>query len=327
MRLRARLGLLSTLLVLACGDDGSPATGTEGSTTGDATTAAASTSAASDTTAAEATTADPPATTAEPDSSSGGTLGGTPGCGIAVEPLAGTVEIQVGAQIREYLLVVPEGYDPNTPMPLVFAWHGRGSSSDVARLYFQIEQASDGQAIFVYPQGLPLESMGGQTGWDLAASGYDVDFFDAMLDEVSQGLCIDTERVFSTGHSFGGYMSNALGCFRASALRAIGSVAGGPPFGVCEDDEVAAWLTHGTGDRVVPFSQGESSRDALLDRNGCGTTTTATDPAPCVSYDGCAEGLPVVWCEHDETALSGHGWPRFAGPAIWAFFAALPTES
>jgi polyhydroxybutyrate depolymerase len=228
--------------------------------------------------------------------------------------------------VREYLLVVPEGYDPSTPMPVVFAWHGLGGSSEIARLYFQVEAAADDRAIFVYPQGLPQERTGGQTGWDLAPAGADVELFDTMLEEVSQNLCVDPDRVFSTGHSFGGYMSNALGCFRASALRAIGPVAGGPPFGVCESETVAAWITHGTGDQVVPFSQGEASRDALLDRNGCGESTAAVDPSPCETYDGCAEGMPVVWCPHDETDLMGHMWPRFAGPAIWAFFAAQPPK-
>jgi len=330
MLLRARLGLLfSSTLAIACGDDGSTAGTSEGSSgAGPGTTTAEGSSGTAGATTGDATTSEPSGTSAvDPDSSSGGTPTGTPGCGMGFPPGDSVVQTQVGATMREYLLVVPDGYDSNTPMPVVFAWHGRSGSSELARAYFQVEQAADDQAIFVYPQGLPLESMGGQTGWDLAPSGYDVDFFDTMLEEVSQNLCVDTERVFSTGHSFGGYMSNALGCFRASVLRAIGSVAGGPPFGPCEDDEVAAWITHGTGDQVVPFSQGETSRDALLERNGCGTATTAVDPDPCMSYDGCGEGLPVVWCAHDETDLQGHAWPRFAGAAIWAFFASLPPEA
>lgn len=330
MSLRLRLGLVCSTLVLACGDDGSPADGTEGSTSTEGTSSATSEPGTSEATSPEPTsgssTSEGSGTSTDPDGSSGGTPGGTPGCGMEAAPGESTLEIQVGASTREYLLVVPDGYDPETPMPLVFAWHGRGGTSEIARLYFQVENAANGQAIFVYPQGLPIESMGGQTGWDLAASGIDVAFFDAMLEEVSAGLCVDPERVFSTGHSFGGYMTNALGCFRASALRGIGSVAGGPPFGVCEPDTVAAFVTHGTGDQVVPFSQGEASRDALLERNGCGAATAAVDPSPCEAYDGCAEGMPVVWCAHAETDLMGHMWPRFAGPAIWAFFEALPPR-
>ena len=105
------------------------------------------------------------------------------------------------------------------------------------------------------------------------------------------------------------------------------SEPGGPPFGACEGDTVAAWLAHGTGDGVVPFSQGQQARDSLLDRNGCDVGTAPVDPAPCVAYEGCAEGMPVVWCEHQETELQGHAWPRFAGPAIWAFFASLPPKA
>jgi polyhydroxybutyrate depolymerase len=318
-------------LALACGDDGSPAEGTEGSTgtstSGvDSNEPSTSGTTASDPTTAGTTTSEPTGDTTDPDGSSGGPPTGTPGCGMEVAAGESTVEIQVDATARTYLLVVPDGYDPSTPMPLVFAWHGRSGTSEIARLYFQVEEAADGQAIFVYPQGLPIESMGGQTGWDLAPSGIDVAFFDAMLAEVSASVCIDVERVFTTGHSFGGYMSNALGCFRSSALRAMGAVAGGPPFGACEADTIAAWITHGTEDLVVPFSQGEASRDALLDRNGCAATTTAVEPAPCEAYDGCAEGMPVVWCPHDETDLSGHMWPRFAGAAIWAFFEGLAPK-
>jgi polyhydroxybutyrate depolymerase len=327
MPLRRLLGSCLGSLVIACGgSEGSDAGTTEGGSDGAASTGMASTSGGpvGDATGDPSTGSATAPTTDDPDASSGGgTPGGTPGCGLEVPVGDATVEIMVGSDLREYIVVVPDGYDPSTPMPLVFAWHGRGGTADLARLYFQVEQAAGGQAIFVYPQGLPLASMGGQTGWDLAPTGYDVAFFDAMLDEVSAGLCIDPARVFTTGHSFGGYMSNALGCFRSSVLRAIGSVAGGPPFGACESDTVAAWLTHGTEDQVVPFSQGEASRDALLDRNGCADTTMPTEPDPCVAYDGCAEGMPVVWCPHGEIELSGHMWPRFAGPAIWAFFEAL----
>lgn len=332
MMLRARLGLVLTTLVLACGDDGSPADGSEGSTAeGGSTAATTSEPTTSAPTTSEPTTSGPATSdsssgSTDPDGSSGGTPGGTPGCGMDFPPGDAVVQTMVGAAEREYLLVVPDGYDPSTPTPLVFAWHGRGGTYDIARLYFGVEQAAGGQAIFVYPQGLPIASMGGQTGWDLAPSGIDVAFFDAMLEETSNNLCIDPERVFTTGHSFGGYMSNALACFRASALRAMGSVAGGPPFGACEDESVAAWITHGTEDQVVPFSQGEASRDAIVERNGCGDATAAVDPAPCEAYDGCAEGLPVVWCAHSETDLMGHLWPDYAGAAIWAFFEGLAPK-
>lgn len=311
--------LCFALAPVACTGGGEPSDSEPGATEGSSGTTGSSTVAA--------TTDLPLDTTAAVDESSGGPSGGTPGCGLAVPAGASTLELTVGAETREYLRVVPEGYDPQTPMPLVLAFHGLGGSADLARLYFQIEGAAEGAAIFVYPQGVPQASTGGQTGWDLAPSGSDVAFFDALVAELSQHACIDPDRIFATGHSFGGYMSNALGCFRAEVLRAIGPVAGGPPFGgSCQDATVAAWLAHGTADEVVLLSQGELARDALIDRNGCAATTTAAEPAPCVAYDGCEADVPVVWCAHEELDLQGHAWPRFAGPAIWAFFEALPPK-
>jgi polyhydroxybutyrate depolymerase len=260
------------------------------------------------------------------DTTGGEVDGGTPGCGNAVTTGAGVVEIDVNGEPRTYLLVVPDTYDPATPTPLVFGWHGRGGDADTARLYFGIEAASAGAAIIAYPNGLPIESMGGQTGWDLGPDGIDVALFDAMLQQLSDEMCIDTARIYSTGHSFGGYMSNALGCFRPDELRAIGPVAGGPPFAACGEGRVAAIVIHGELDEVVLLSQGEASRDALLARNACADTTMPVDPAPCVAYDGCDAGYDVRWCMHSEEALMGHMWPEFAGPAIWEFFAGLAPE-
>ncbi|MCX4242748.1 alpha/beta hydrolase family esterase [Paraliomyxa miuraensis] len=315
-------GLLLAALVVSCGGEG-PATATDGSestATGDAMTS----SGGSGSTSAMATS--DPSTTESLDESSGGASDGTPGCGLSTSPGETALELELDGVTRSAILVVPDGYDPELPTPLVYAFHGLGSTADVARLYFGVEQAADGQAIFVYPQGLPLGSEGGLTGWDLASTGIDMAFFDAMHEALTSSLCIDPDRVFATGHSFGGYMSNALGCFRAGVLRAIGPVAGGPPLEGCEDETVAAWLAHGEMDGIVPFFLGELARDSLLERNGCGTQTATVEPAPCVAYDGCESDVPVVWCAHQETELSGHMWPRFAGTAIWEFFASLPPK-
>ena len=219
------------------------------------------------------------------------------------------------------MLSVPDSYSASDPMPLVFAWHGLGGSGEIASMYFGVERPSAGQAIFVYPDGLPLDSQGGSAGWDLAADGIDVQFFDAMLSALSGEYCVDASRVFATGHSYGGFFSNALGCARADVLRAIAPVAGGPPFGggTCTTP-IAAWLAHGTNDETVDFEQfGVAARDMWIAANGCSTTTEPTSPAECVAYQGCTAGHPVVWCVHE----SGHDWPSFAGEAIWDFFASF----
>jgi poly(3-hydroxybutyrate) depolymerase len=204
------------------------------------------------------------------------------------------------------------------PLPLVFAWHGLGGSGQLARRYFAIEQAAAGAALFVYPDALPLAMFGNRTGWDLRPEGRDLPFFDALLDEVGKSSCVDLARVFSTGHSFGGYMTNTLGCQRSQVLRAIAPVAGGIGGGGCMPPALPAWIAHASNDGVVPFAQGEGARDVWTHAAGCAATSHPTDPSPCVSFDGCRADAPVTWCVH----TGNHAWPPFAGEAIWRFFAA-----
>jgi hypothetical protein len=75
------------------------------------------------------------------------------------------------------------------------------------------------------------------------------------------------------------------------------------------------WGSHGTADNVVPIANGRSARDQVLSENHCGTQTMATDPSPCVAYEGCDNGYPVTWCEWD----GGHGIPNFGVSSIAAF--------
>jgi polyhydroxybutyrate depolymerase len=236
------------------------------------------------------------------------------GCGQDPTTIATTLD--VGGQLRSFVVWVPDDYDPNHTYPLIFAWHGLGGDGQLAQNYFGIQQLVGSTAILVYPDALPLPGYNGQTGWELSPAGYDFDFFDALYDHLVDNLCINASRVFSTGHSFGGYMTNSLGCHRASVLRAIAPVAGGPPYyGACEG-AIAAWLTHGTADDVVLLAEGEAARDTWLGTNGCEATSTSTSPDPCITYDGCSQA--VHWCQHS----GGHEWPALAAAAINAFFEA-----
>ncbi len=239
---------------------------------------------------------------------------GTRSAGCGTLPTELPTVLEVAGVERTFLLSIPPDYDPDVAWPVVFAWHGMGGSAAGARYYFGLQTASE-QAIIVWPDALPLPVIG-VTGWDLVPESDDYAFFDAMLAHVADNLCIDRDRVFSAGHSFGGYMSNHLGCYRSDVVRAIASVAGGPPkHGAC-GGEVATWLTHGTNDEVVAFAEGETALETWLEVNACSEATTPVDPQGCVIFKGCTED--VQWCEHG----GNHDWPAFAGEAIWGFFQA-----
>ena len=307
------------LLVAACSSEGSaaPVEGETGSTA-----ASDPGSAGDDSTMREETTGADSSSEQPGTETSGGAS--FPGCGgmAALEGVT-TGTITVAGVPRSFVVSMPDGYDPDEPTALVFAFHGRGGTAELFRSYSGLEAAAGDAAVFVYPQGLPLASMGGQTGWELTQSGYDVVFVTQLLDELTANLCIDPARVYATGHSFGGYFSNTLGCALSDRLRAIGPVASGGPFGGCPDP-MAAIVIHGIDDLVVPTSAGEATRDHWRANNGCGADAEPTDVDTCVAYQGCDAGYDVIWCLHEESppGIGTHTWPSFAAPAIWSFFVA-----
>jgi len=267
-----------------------------------------------------ATTLDAPVTPVDGPPAGGG-CGRT---GAATGVTNGSVV--VGGVTRTFLRVVPASYDSSRAYPLIFAWHGRTGTAAIARLYFRLEAETGDDAIIVYPQGLSVSADPGDTGWELEAAGRDVALYDALAADTAAAYCLGS--TYSIGHSFGGYLSNALACYRggtgAGQVRAIAAIAGGGPFGSCPGDAISAIIIHGRGDQVVPFANGEASRDAWRTDAGCGTAATAITPTPCVEYGGCRAGLTVRWCAHDETTSSGHGWPAFAPGAAWQLFSQSP---
>ncbi len=270
------------------------------------------------------------ATNAEPTDPLVGTDGGAPvgdasapappvasaGCGKApgATGLAQATITVLGAA-RHYQLFVPSAYDASRPTRLVFVFHGLGGDGDQIRAYFGFETEANGQALFVYPDGLAQAAQGGRTGW----AESDLAFFDALLAEISSRYCVDAKRVFAAGHSFGGYMSNLVGCERGDVVSAIAPVSGGLVAGGACKGAVAAWVAHGDRDATVPQSEGIAARNHWVTANGCASTTKATDPSPCVAYDGCTAGHPVTWCSFS----GGHfPLPSFTQQAIWNFFSA-----
>jgi poly(3-hydroxybutyrate) depolymerase len=252
---------------------------------------------------------------------SGGESTASTGCGLSAVPDSGSATISVDGTTREYILKVPDGYDADLPYKLVFAFHARGgNASQVAggsnNDYYGLHERSEGSAIFVSPEGI-------DAGWR-NTDGRDIAFVRAMLGELSAKLCIDQQRIFSTGFSFGGMMSDAIGCAMADVFRAIAPMAGGVPnpehpYSGCDqvnDDPIAVLMIHGDNDTVVPLADGMDALDIFLGRSQCQPDTAPVDPSPCVAYQGCLDEAPIQLCEFP----GGHQVPGFASQAIWDFF-------
>jgi poly(3-hydroxybutyrate) depolymerase len=320
--------LLLAALATGCGFESDEVLGNGGSASGDAGAQAGGASGAGGSSSNQGGTSSGDGGTSAGSSTAGGGSGGDepegrggPGCG-ASEPLrSGRHTIDVGGSEREYVLDVPSDYDTDRPYRLIFTLHWVSVTADAVVTgeqgeygglgpYYGLKALADDSAIFVSPQGL-------DNGW-YNEDDVEVDFVRAMIELFNDNLCIDQDRIFSTGFSYGGMMSIALGCELGDVFRAIAPMSGSRTSGcnLEKTDRVAFWGAHGVNDVDVTPEEGRSARDVFLQRDHCDARTTATDPSPCVSYEGCDAGYPVTWCEFDD---DHYQWAE-APAGMWGFF-------
>jgi polyhydroxybutyrate depolymerase len=261
-------------------------------------------------------------------SGSGGAGGASAGCGAGKTTSScgksgGTkCTLTSNGKTREYYLILPTSYNPAKPYPVVVMLHGMIATAEMALSWFNGIPKDMPDAIYIAPQGLKHKETGGGangnevTGW-ANVDGEDIQFMKDLLSTAGKDYCVDTQRAFAVGFSYGGMFSYAIGCELGGIFRAIAPMSGALLSGCnLSGKPMAMWGSHGTNDSLVPIASGRQARDKILQQNHCGTTTKAVDPSPCVAYQGCDDGYPVTWCEWD----GDHDRPPFGNSAVAAFF-------
>ncbi|MEV4773537.1 cellulose binding domain-containing protein [Micromonospora humida] len=264
-------------------------------------------------------------------------LAATAGCGKTPTLTSGTRTISSGGQNRTFILRIPDNYDRNHPYKLIFGFHWNGgTANDVDSggtsgypwSYYGIRALANNSAIFVAPQGIG-------NGW--ANTGdRDLTFVDDMMRQIESALCVETTQRFAMGFSYGGGMSYAIACARASAFRAVAVYSGGQLSGCNGGTQPIAYIgIHGLRDNVLPISTGRSLRDRFVRNNGC-TPQNPPEPAQgslthtVTYYSGCRAGYPVAWAPfdggHAPNAVDGTadvyapGEKSWTRPVVWSFF-------
>ena len=130
---------------------------------------------------------------------------------------------------RSYYAYIPASYNSNVAAPLVFSFHGYGSSAAVNYQYTQFHAIADTAGfILIHPQGSSLNgtSHWNVGGWTLGSTADDVSFTSLLLNIFETNYSIDQNRIYSTGMSNGGYMSFKLACELNEKFAAVASVTG-----------------------------------------------------------------------------------------------------
>jgi len=246
------------------------------------------------------------------------------------QPLV-TGSITYGGVLRNYRLYVPATYNANSPVPLVFNLHGYTSNNQQQEFYGDFRAIADtANFIIAHPNGT-LDG-GGNRFWNTFGSGSPVDdlgFITALLDHISTQYSIDTDRVYSTGMSNGGFMSHDLACFRSERFAAIASVTGtmiSPRLSTCASTHpMPVMQIHGTADATVPYVGGsgfvpvETLVDHWVQFNNCSPTPAFTAVPNIAPGDGCtvehyvySGGTSGSSVELYKVLGGGHTWPGAA---------------
>ncbi|KXX74461.1 putative feruloyl esterase C [Madurella mycetomatis] len=251
------------------------------------------------------------------------------GCGKAPGLTSGNKNINVNGMNRRYMIRLPDGYDQNRPYRLIFGLHWLDADymavDGGTAPYYGLRALSNNSAIFVAPDGL-------NRGW-ANQGGQDVAFIDAIVNTVKDSLCVDEERVFSLGFSYGGAMSYSLACSRPDVFRGIGVLSGALLSGCNGGNRpVAYYGQHGIRDGVLPIAMGRQLRDNFVRVNGC-SPQNAQEPGRNsrqhikTVYSGCTPGYPVQFIAFDEDHVAlpqdsgGDGGPNSWTPReVWDFF-------
>jgi poly(3-hydroxybutyrate) depolymerase len=285
---------------------------------------------------------------------SGGSGGSSPGtslsagCGKAPTIAANMynngnpIAISAANRDRRYILSVPADYDNKKPYRLVIAWHQRDGNDKqmYQQNYYWLKAIPDAASstIFVAPNGekngAPCTGTGNGDsgcGWP-DSSGSNVALADAVVKQIEENFCIDKNKIFANGWSFGGSMSYRTACSRPLGgtgtwgVRAVAVYNGAAQLsGNCTPSKsVAFYASHGTNDDILGYDGGVSMAQTFATQNSCTwmTPTKASGNHVCTNVSGCKAGYPVEFCSFvgPHTPDPQEGGQRWQPAEVWKFF-------
>ncbi len=184
--------------------------------------------------------------------------------------------ITVGSRTRNMLVYAPS--DLPTNAPLLISLHGMNQDAAYQQGMANWEEIADREKfVVVYPNGI-------DHSWDISSTtnNKDLNFLQAIIDEMSSRYKINLSRVYLSGFSMGGMMTYFAANYMTDKFAAFAPVSGyllwGDP--VCSTRPVPIIHHHGNVDDVVTYDGIKARLAAWAKRNGCAETPTVVTPYP-----------------------------------------------
>jgi polyhydroxybutyrate depolymerase len=238
-----------------------------------------------------------------------------PHCTEASDTTLQRVDLDAGGTPRYALVHVPKGWDGTSPLPLVLSFHGLGASAENQMSTDNFATLADRkQFIVAYPAATGGGSFG--AAWNFKDPDTELAFVDQLLSQLESRLCVDATRVYATGLSYGGAMTDLLSCERADVFAATAPVSAYLPPRTCDSKITMPTVSfHGTDDQLLPYAGGGISQQVPFEkwgattaaRNGCRPRPTESHyraTVEALTWHGCKEPVVLHRVHHN-----GHTWP------------------
>ena len=245
------------------------------------------------------------------------------------------MSVTVDGKKRTFIMHVPTAYKGDKPVPLVVDYHPvMGSGSNQLNGTTYKAQTDPEGVISLYPDGTKsADSRKMGPGWNVGpccSDDDDVKFSREMIAAVEEKVCIDKKRVYATGFSMGGGMSNHVACFMSDVYAAVapaGMDLNTTNSAKCNPERpISIIMFRGTNDNVCRYQGGDSGYGDGLNflgaernfqfwaqKNGCeGSPSKNSDG--CNEYSNCKDGTKVVLC-----TKQGGGHEQGDGKIGWPF--------
>jgi polyhydroxybutyrate depolymerase len=177
-----------------------------------------------------------------------------------------TQSLSFAGRERTYLVHSPPAAG-TAPRPLVIILHGGGGTGAGMQSLTRggMNALADKEGfVVVYPDGVEKQWNDGRQIAQARAMRENIDdvgFLAALIDRLAEATDIDRRRVYATGISNGGMMSQRLACELSDQIAAIGVIASSMSenlFATCQPAQpVSVLLIPGTDDPLVPYQGGE----------------------------------------------------------------------